>query len=82
MMSEGVYKVYFACGNCGRPFICELKRGEKVRYNERYLAREFECPHCGYVAAADRGLHPHRQLDFESYDRLHKRWGGELSTGK
>ena len=75
---ENTYKIYLACGNCGRPFVYELQKGETVRYDRDYLKRQCMCPHCGVILSIDGyGDYCHTILDFQAFSRLREKWKGE-----
>jgi len=76
---EDAYKVYLACGNCGRPFVYEMKKHEMIiRYDNNYLRRWCECPHCGIILPIEGyGSHCHTVLDFQTFERLREKWKGE-----
>jgi len=74
---EDTYKVYLACGNCGRPFIYELKKGETIRYDKSCLRRECMCPYCGVTLLIDGyGDYYHIILNFQAFNRLCEKWRG------
>jgi len=68
-MKERLYRAYFVCWNCERPFICDFPDGVPISTFEIY------CPHCDCKGVAGKHyLNSHAMISFARYQELRAQW--------